>query len=388
LQPDSALAFHRPLTATVKRTLTVSNSNASPVIFKVKTTAPKQYCVRPNSGRIEPGETVEVQVLLQPMKEDPPASYKCKDKFLVQSATVSPNHESLGGLPEMWSAIEKEDKSAIHEQKIRCAFLPPIDEAGTSNSSAFLSADNAGADSSFANAETSSEGRDSRFETVRGSGVSENYATPARSSILPPSYTNGQDSIPPQPSINLPTSSTVHPENHALDSTSTSSDTKPISQIAQEASSKPVMETLREAGNTIAAQASNVSATIVPAATSAGSTIAASAASAGSAIAEKTGYSGSTASSIPHKDDGPVVAALRKQLSAVEGERESLKVQLKEAKDANVLRQRNVGSASAASSSARTNVASLPSQVQTEGVPVQVVAGLCFGIFIFTWLFF
>jgi hypothetical protein len=45
----------------VKRSLQVSNPNNQPVAFKVKTTAPKQYCVRPNSGRIEPGEKVEVQ---------------------------------------------------------------------------------------------------------------------------------------------------------------------------------------------------------------------------------------------------------------------------------------------------------------------------------------
>lgn len=50
-----------PLTQLVKRSLSVSNPNNQPVAFKVKTTAPKQYCVRPNSGRIEPGEKVEVQ---------------------------------------------------------------------------------------------------------------------------------------------------------------------------------------------------------------------------------------------------------------------------------------------------------------------------------------
>ncbi|ORY46224.1 PapD-like protein [Leucosporidium creatinivorum] len=61
LSPSSQLAFQRPLTQLVKRTLAVSNHNSQPIVYKVKTTAPKQYCVRPNSGRIEPGETVEVQ---------------------------------------------------------------------------------------------------------------------------------------------------------------------------------------------------------------------------------------------------------------------------------------------------------------------------------------
>ncbi|ELQ42860.1 hypothetical protein OOU_Y34scaffold00192g46 [Pyricularia oryzae Y34] len=54
---------------------------------------PKQYCVRPNSGRIEPDHEVEVQVLLQAMKQDPPADAKCRDKFLVQAVPISGDKE-------------------------------------------------------------------------------------------------------------------------------------------------------------------------------------------------------------------------------------------------------------------------------------------------------
>lgn len=126
------------MTQLVKRTLTVSNPNNQPVAFKVKTTAPKQYCVRPNSGRIEPGEKVEVQVLLQPMKEEPPSSAKCRDKFLVQSTIITPDFETAS-LQEIWPIIEKENKSAIHEQKIRCAYLPattaPLAEEDEGNTS-------------------------------------------------------------------------------------------------------------------------------------------------------------------------------------------------------------------------------------------------------------
>lgn len=50
-----------PLTQTVKRSILIHNPHPHPVAFKVKTTAPKQYCVRPNSGRVESGENVEVQ---------------------------------------------------------------------------------------------------------------------------------------------------------------------------------------------------------------------------------------------------------------------------------------------------------------------------------------
>lgn len=62
-------------------------------------------------------------VLLQPMKEEPPSSAKCRDKFLVQSTIITPERETTS-LSDIWGLVEKEDKNGIHEQKIRCAFLP------------------------------------------------------------------------------------------------------------------------------------------------------------------------------------------------------------------------------------------------------------------------
>ena len=71
------------------------------------------YCVRPNSGRVEPGESVDVSgdylfcryrkalihhtllVMLQALKEEPPLNTKCKDKFLIQSTIITPDKETL-----------------------------------------------------------------------------------------------------------------------------------------------------------------------------------------------------------------------------------------------------------------------------------------------------
>lgn len=125
LFPNAQLGFSRPFNQIVKRSLNVTNHNAQPVAFKVKTTAPKLYCVRPNSGRIEPGETCEVAVLLQPMKEDPPLNAKCKDKFLVQTTFITPEREQ-GSISELWAVAEKTPgENGIHQQKIRVAYLPP-----------------------------------------------------------------------------------------------------------------------------------------------------------------------------------------------------------------------------------------------------------------------
>ncbi|RPA90068.1 VAMP-associated protein [Choiromyces venosus 120613-1] len=118
------LGFERPFNHEVIQTLHIRNPNYDPVAFKVKTTAPKQYCVRPNSGRIEVGKQVEVQVLLQAMKEDPPADYKCRDKFLVQSVAITADKE-YSNVGQIWSHVERNEKSAIQEKKIRVVFLQP-----------------------------------------------------------------------------------------------------------------------------------------------------------------------------------------------------------------------------------------------------------------------
>jgi len=118
------LAFRRPFTSEVAQILKITNPNNQPVAFKVKTTAPKQYCVRPNSGRIEPGATVDVSVLLQAMKQEPPLDVKCRDKFLVQSCIITSDKE-FSPVQQIWETVQKAD---IQEKKIRVAWLPPIEE--------------------------------------------------------------------------------------------------------------------------------------------------------------------------------------------------------------------------------------------------------------------
>ncbi|KAF9911962.1 phosphatidylinositol-binding protein scs2 [Linnemannia zychae] len=130
LDPSSQLSFRRPLTEAIKESLIIRNPTQLPIAFKVKTTAPKQYCVRPNSGRIEPGQELEVQVQMQAMKEDPPADFKCKDKFLVQSVAITAERDQIPAA-DLWSTMERDAKDQIREKKIRCAFLPALEHAIT-----------------------------------------------------------------------------------------------------------------------------------------------------------------------------------------------------------------------------------------------------------------
>ncbi|KAI0270054.1 PapD-like protein [Gloeopeniophorella convolvens] len=124
LQPSNSLGFNRPLTQNVKRSLQITNPNDDPVSFKIKTTAPKLYCVRPNSGKVDPGQTVEVQVMLQAMKEEPPLNAKCKDKFLIQSMLITPDKAALSP-HDLWNLPEGENVSKVHSQKVKVNYLPP-----------------------------------------------------------------------------------------------------------------------------------------------------------------------------------------------------------------------------------------------------------------------
>jgi len=129
LQPGNSLGFNRPLTQNVTRSLNITNSNADPVSFKVKIFAPIHlYCVRPNFGRVDPGETVEIQVILQAMKEEPPLNSKCKDKFLIQSMLIPPEKATIP-LRDLWTTPEATGK--VRSQKVKVDYLPPEGEEYT-----------------------------------------------------------------------------------------------------------------------------------------------------------------------------------------------------------------------------------------------------------------
>ncbi|KAJ2083955.1 phosphatidylinositol-binding protein scs2 [Coemansia sp. RSA 988] len=123
-EPGDALAFHGPFKSLTNATLLLTNKNNGPAAFKVKTTAPKKYCVRPNAGRIESGDSIKIQISLQPIKEEIAGDTKCRDKFLIQSIQISPEMDSMP-MSELWAMVEREAKSAINEKRLRVRYVLP-----------------------------------------------------------------------------------------------------------------------------------------------------------------------------------------------------------------------------------------------------------------------
>ena len=49
-----------PFNQAITSHMLLKNPTDKPILFKIKTTAPKRYCVRPNSGLLEPNNFIEV----------------------------------------------------------------------------------------------------------------------------------------------------------------------------------------------------------------------------------------------------------------------------------------------------------------------------------------
>lgn len=117
LDPPSDLRFKGPFTDVVTTNLKLKNPSDRSVCFKVKTTAPRRYCVRPNSGIIDAGAAVNISVMLQPFDYDP--NEKSKHKFMVQTIFAPPHVSDMDAL---WKDAKPDD---LMDSKLRCVFELP-----------------------------------------------------------------------------------------------------------------------------------------------------------------------------------------------------------------------------------------------------------------------
>ncbi|KAK6240029.1 hypothetical protein QUC31_005498 [Theobroma cacao] len=115
------LQFPFELRKQISCSLNLSNKTDNYVAFKVKTTNPKKYCVRPNTGVVLPRSTCNVIVTMQAQKETPP-DMQCKDKFLLQSVVASPGATPKDITPEMFN---KESGHHVEECKLRVVYVAP-----------------------------------------------------------------------------------------------------------------------------------------------------------------------------------------------------------------------------------------------------------------------
>lgn len=101
--------------------LKVVNNTEHHIAFKVKTTSPKKYFVRPNTNVVQPWDSCTITVTLQAQKEYPP-DMQCKDKFLLQSTKVPPSIDIDEISPDIFN---KHGENVIEECKLRVVYVNP-----------------------------------------------------------------------------------------------------------------------------------------------------------------------------------------------------------------------------------------------------------------------
>lgn len=114
------MKFPFELKKQISCSLQVSNKTENHVAFKIKTTNPKKYCVRPNTGIVLPRSTCDIVVTMQAQK-DAPTEMQCKDKFLLQSVIAPPGATPKDITAEMFG----KDQGKVEECKLKVVYVSP-----------------------------------------------------------------------------------------------------------------------------------------------------------------------------------------------------------------------------------------------------------------------
>ncbi|EME32006.1 Uncharacterized protein Gasu2_40960 [Galdieria sulphuraria] len=142
------LSFHLELNKPLVQTLKLKNISEETLSFKVKTTQPKRYFVKPNAAIIGAGKEIQVSIVLQPLQELPPDTNSCRDKFLLQVIKVDKGVES--DVQSLWKNVSPE---SLYQQKFRVSFVagdsPSQDDLKTKKSDTSIASTSSNPEDNF-----------------------------------------------------------------------------------------------------------------------------------------------------------------------------------------------------------------------------------------------
>jgi len=151
VSPANTLVFQLApqVTGPPKQIVKVTNISKQKVAFKVKTTQPSWYYVRPNQQIVDVGQTEEVAIVLaeQAASKDPSLEKLDKHRFLVQSKAISDEHfENIKNMKpteraleytKIWDDSQKDDRKNI---KLKVEFQYADKDTAVQKDAAYQSA--------------------------------------------------------------------------------------------------------------------------------------------------------------------------------------------------------------------------------------------------------
>jgi len=117
------LHFPPPVNRVITNILKLHNAATTPtaIAFKIKTTRPNRYSVKPHLGLIKPGENIEVLVRLN-FQRDPVTNLKDRDKFQVETINLDSSTANNGSLEYLGNLFKTTPQAQIIREKLKCRF--------------------------------------------------------------------------------------------------------------------------------------------------------------------------------------------------------------------------------------------------------------------------
>ncbi|GAW82688.1 vesicle-associated membrane protein [Plasmodium gonderi] len=130
VSPEKNIEFPLVHFQAVTQVVKLENISDRKVAFKIKTTAPNNYLVRPSFGLINVRETIEIQIILQPLSDKDNIS---NDKFQVQCLNVD---DDTTVDKQFWITVNKNE---IQDHKLVVVLN---DESSTKASHSYMPSNN------------------------------------------------------------------------------------------------------------------------------------------------------------------------------------------------------------------------------------------------------
>ena len=96
-------------------TIVLKNEDSRPISYKIKTTSPEKFRVRPSTGALSPGAQISVNVVLQPGYHIPGL---LRDKFLIMSIPIQVPDVTSQDLGDLWKQVSDKE---VQQHRLRCS---------------------------------------------------------------------------------------------------------------------------------------------------------------------------------------------------------------------------------------------------------------------------
>ncbi|GLG92527.1 Uncharacterized protein GBIM_00206 [Gryllus bimaculatus] len=130
ITPPDAISFTIEGTE-MTGTITLTNNDDKIISYKIKTTSPEKFRVRPSTGVLAPSESVSINVVLQPGYQLAGLS---RDKFLIMNLPVDSTDMSPQELAELWKQTSGKN---VGHHRLKCNLGSATPESALKNGTAF-----------------------------------------------------------------------------------------------------------------------------------------------------------------------------------------------------------------------------------------------------------